>query len=91
MSDTPLTDKEVARTARIGAMSGMEQSWQDVCYFASSLERHANSMAEAIDKMATLNKHHGLGPHCTCSQRERVEIAIAAREAWRAFVEDKTP
>lgn len=39
MTETPRTHEEVKRTAGIGAMSGMEQAWQDMCYFASQLER----------------------------------------------------
>lgn len=45
MSDTPRTDAEVARTARVGAMSGMEQAWEDVCHFARELERELRKLA----------------------------------------------
>ena len=38
MSATPRTDAEIKRTARTGAVSGMEQAWEDMCYHAKDLE-----------------------------------------------------
>lgn len=34
----------------------------------------------AIQKLANCNVHDGHGPHCTCSQRERMRIASKALE-----------
>jgi hypothetical protein len=38
-SNTPRSDAEIARTAKVAAASGAEQAWQDMCWFARELER----------------------------------------------------
>ena len=53
MTDTPRTDVEIKRTARIGAMSGMEQAWEDVCHFARELERENARLREATKRIVT--------------------------------------
>lgn len=32
----------------------------------------------ALDKVAGMNQHSGIGPHCTCSQSDRINTARAA-------------
>lgn len=46
MSDTPRADAEISRTAGIGAVSGMEQAWEDMCSFSRELERELTNNAE---------------------------------------------
>lgn len=56
MSDTPRTDSEIKRTARIGAMSGMEQAWEDMCAYAKELERELTVVKNIIDEQRAANK-----------------------------------
>ena len=48
MSNTPRTDAEQKRTARIAADSGLEQAWEDMCAFAKNLERELGEYQGAL-------------------------------------------
>ena len=41
------------------------------------LEREVAELREALEKISNMNYHRGHGPHCTCSQEDREEIARA--------------
>lgn len=59
MSDTPRADAEIKRTARIGAMSGMDQAWEDMCHFAREIEREL-SQPRAVPDIPTEAMWNGL-------------------------------
>ena len=72
------TNEEIKRSAKIAAMSGAEQAWEDMCHLARELATELAAAREQVAERARLVEIRNQEAAAANSEIDRLEKALAA-------------